>query len=139
MGDEKISGTLGHWDKATHVLVSQDNVTWERGQSTLPPTVRHLCARRLAHDSLTHCMSRSWHPPRQRGLASGRTSQHMTSSRPISHPEDAQPNESVDKRQRCPPAVNIIQQSSRRVGQGSRRNTVAWGSSGSMRRAPPST
>ncbi|KAF8488865.1 hypothetical protein F5888DRAFT_1750833 [Russula emetica] len=82
-------------------------------------------------------MFRSWHSQRQRGSASGRAPHRTTSSRPISHPEDAQPNESVDKRQRRPPAVNIVaaQQSPRRVGQGSSRNTqfVARESSRSMR------
>lgn len=92
-------------------------------------------------------MFRPWHPSssRQRGSTSNRaTQQHTTSSRPLSLPEDAQPNESVDKHQRCPPAINSVatQQPLWRAGQGSRRNTqqfVAWEPSGSMGRAPPST
>lgn len=82
-------------------------------------------------------MFRPWYPSRRRG------SQRTTESRPLSHPEDAQPNESVDRRQRCPPAVNraATQQPYWRVGQGPRRNTqfVPWEPSGSMRRVPPST
>lgn len=89
-------------------------------------------------------MFRPWHPsrPRQRGSTSSRGSQRPTSSRPLAHQEDAQPNESVDKRQRCPPAINRAapqQPLLRRGGQGPRRNVqfVYRDPSGSTRYAPP--
>lgn len=106
--------------------INEDNVTHD----SLPRLPR-------LNASFIYCMFRPWYPSRQRG------SQRTTSSRPLSHPEDAQPNESVDRRQRCPPAVNraATQQPYWRVGQGPRRNTqfVPWEPSGSMRRVPPST
>lgn len=88
-----------------------------------------------------------WHPSgsRQRGSTSSRGSHRNTFSRPLTHQEDAQPNESVDKRQRCPPAINTAapQQPPQRGGYAPRRHTrfVPRGTSGptrlSSRYVPP--
>ena len=89
-------------------------------------------------------MFRSWYPSgsSQRGSASSRGSQRNTFASPLTHQEDAQPNESVDKRQRCPPAINRAAppQPPRRGGYAPRRTTHprgARGTSGSTRYVPP--
>ncbi|KAH9992730.1 hypothetical protein BJV74DRAFT_394286 [Russula compacta] len=77
-------------------------------------------------------MFRQWRPSKQRTSASSHTSPRTAPSCPYSHSEDAQPNESVDKRQRYPPAVNrvVIRPPSGRVRQGPRQDAQF---SGSMR------
>ncbi|KAI0255707.1 hypothetical protein BJV78DRAFT_1172590 [Lactifluus subvellereus] len=93
-------------------------------------------------------MFRPWHPPAQRAPHSNRPGQRAAPSRARPHSEDAQPNEFVNKRQRCPPAVSSSvtrNQPPRRGGRGTNRPSVTrrdkqltiWEPTGSVRRPPP--
>jgi hypothetical protein len=92
-------------------------------------------------------MFRPWYPPTQRGSTSSRPGQRLAPSRTRPHAEDAQPNEFVNKRQRCPPAVNsaVHNQPPRRDGRGANRplairrekQFIVWDPSSRTRRPPP--
>ena len=93
-------------------------------------------------------MFRPWHPPVQRAPYSNRPGQRVAPSRARPHSEDAQPNEFVNKREGCPPAVSSSvahNQPPQRGGRGTNRPPITrwdkqfiiWEPNGHIGRPPP--